>query len=347
MKQKEYKTAGQKAGENIICNNPYLENHLETNRPPVNMLLNITPVKLSEMDIKHWNLQQTPLKTSLDQMEAQLRDMVHTVGPETAFSMAQIVERIKSLDKTDAVSAAGYGVAGLSGYAATGELTVNTINQLMRELHKEAIEKFGKKALHTANTKYLRQMEHFLNGHPKYVELMKNLKKLPKILLPKGGYTTVTAHTNYPNARFVHSHISVPLKKWTNPSQYVNRMAKQLNRRVKMFRRLGRWGTWYVPALLGVASVATAPPEERWRTVFKEGFGVLGGAFGTKVGLFAGLGIVTVLGLGPVGLFVAVFVCTTAGGIIGMKGGQWGGAFIILVRNYLGFYNEEYNRTFS
>jgi hypothetical protein len=99
-------------------------------------------------------------------------------------------------------------------------------------------------------------------------------------------------------------------------------MAKQLNGRVQMFKGIGKGATWYVPALLGVASVATASPEQRWRTVFEEGFGVLGGAAGTKLGSLAGIGIVFVLGLGPVGLFLAVFVCASVGGIIGMKGGQ-------------------------
>jgi hypothetical protein len=106
-------------------------------------------------------------------------------------------------------------------------------------------------------------------------------------------------------------------------------MAKQLNGRVQMFKGIGKGATWYVPALLGVASVAAAPPEQRWRAVFEEGFGVLGGAFGTKLGGLAGIGIVTVLGLGPVGLFVVVFVCASAGGILGMKTGQKVGGDII------------------
>jgi hypothetical protein len=89
-----------------------------------------------------------------------------------------------------------------------------------------------------------------------------------------------------------------------------------------MFKGIGKGATWYVPALLGVASVAAAAPEQRWRTAFEEGFGVLGGAAGTKFGGLAGIGIVAVLGLGPFGLFVAVFVCASAGGIVGMKIGQ-------------------------
>jgi hypothetical protein len=133
---------------------------------------------------------------------------------------------------------------------------------------------------------------------------------------------TVNPNTAHPNASFFRKHVSLPLKKWHNPSQYVGRMAKQLNRRVQMFKGIGKGATWYVPALLGVASVATAPPEQRWHTAFEEGFGVLGGAFGTHLGGLAGVGIVAVLGLGPFGLFVAVFICASAGGILFMKGGQ-------------------------
>jgi hypothetical protein len=303
----------------LIHNNPYLENHLETNRLPMNMLLNTTPVMSSEMDKKHWNMQQTPLKMALNQMEKPLREMFHEVGPQPMYAMAQIVERLKSMDKKDAIAAAGYGVAGVSGYAATGEIAVSKINHLMRELYNEAVKKFGKKAVHKVNARNFKQMEQFLKSHPKYLELTKQLKELPKMLLPKGGYSTIIPSATYPRAGFFHKHVSLPLKKWHNPSLYVGRMAKQLNKRVQMFKGIGKGATWYVPALLGVASVATAPPEQKWRTAFEEGFGVLGGAFGTHLGGLAGVGIVAVLGLGPVGLFIAIFVCASAGGIIGMN----------------------------
>ena len=80
----------------MIDNNPYLENHLGTNRPPLNMPLNITPAKLTEMEKNHWQIEQTPLKMSLDEMEKQLRDMLLETGPEPTFSMTQIVEQLKS-----------------------------------------------------------------------------------------------------------------------------------------------------------------------------------------------------------------------------------------------------------
>jgi hypothetical protein len=79
-----------------------------------------------------------------------------------------------------------------------------------------------------------------------------------------------------------------------------------------------------VPAVIGLYSVAEAPPQTRIRTLFEEGFGVVGGALGTQLGMYAGIGLVTVLGLGPMGLFIAVFLCATSGGIIGNEIFKWG-----------------------
>jgi hypothetical protein len=115
----------------LIHNNPYLENHLGTNRPPMNMLLNITPARLTEMEKNHWQIEQTPLKMSLDEMEKQLRDMLLETGPEPTFSMTQIVEQLKSygaaVGTDDVVRAAAYGTAGVSGHAAAGGMILNNV----------------------------------------------------------------------------------------------------------------------------------------------------------------------------------------------------------------------------
>jgi hypothetical protein len=134
-------------------------------------------------------------------------------------------------------------------------------------------------------------------------------------MLPGAGRLPIIC----PAARHFRKHISLPLKKWSNSSKYVGSMVKQLNGRVNMFKNIGRGATWYVPATLGVISAATAPPELRMRTLFEEGFGVIGGAAGTKAGMIAGLGVIAILGIGPFGAFVAVFICASAGGIIGME----------------------------
>jgi hypothetical protein len=72
-------------------------------------------------------------------------------------------------------------------------------------------------------------------------------------------------------------------------------------------------------AALGLLNVAAAPPELKMRTLFEEGFGVVGGAIGTYAGMLAGLGVIAMLGLGPFGAFVAVFICASFGGVGGMK----------------------------
>jgi hypothetical protein len=63
------------------------------------------------------------------------------------------------------------------------------------------------------------------------------------------------------------------------------------------------------------------------RTLFEEGFGVIGGGIGTMAGstlAISALGLSALCGLciGPLGIFVVVFICASAGGIIGMEGGK-------------------------
>ena len=99
--------------------------------------------------------------------------------------------------------------------------------------------------------------------------------------------------------------------------RYLGPIARQLNGRINMFKALGRHATWYVPTVIGLYNVYDAPPEVKMRTLFEEGFGVVGRWAGTEFGYALGLGIVAILGLGPFGLFVTVFICATAGGIAG------------------------------
>jgi hypothetical protein len=105
-------------------------------------------------------------------------------------------------------------------------------------------------------------------------------------------------------------------------SRYMGTIASQLNGRVSLLKSAGRATTWYIPAALGLYNVATAAPEVRLRTLFEEGFGVVGGALGTKAVVAAGLGIVAILGLGPLGLFITVFICASAGGFLANEAGK-------------------------
>lgn len=308
----------------LLHNNPFLKNHLHTNRIPMNRLINITPAVLSEVEKKHWQLQRSPLKAMMDQMENETRDMFRQVGPEPAVTMAQIVEYLRSIGASvgadDVIKGAGYGLAGVSGHAAAGTMALGDVNGLMRELYSEALEKFGPKVVYSKNANHIAKMERFLKGHPKYAQLTRYIQKLPKHLLSKGGIPTVSPRINGAVARHFRKHVSLPLKKWSNPTKYVGSVAKQLNGRLRVFKYVGKGATWYVPATLGLISASTAPPGMKMRRLFEEGFGVIGGAIGTKAGAaLGGLIALTILGLGPFGFFVAVFIFASLGGILGME----------------------------
>jgi hypothetical protein len=80
----------------LLHNNPFLENHLDNGQLPVQMLLNITPAKLSEFDLTHWQREQSPLTSYLDQMQQDTRDLFEQLGPEQTTTVAQVVEYLKS-----------------------------------------------------------------------------------------------------------------------------------------------------------------------------------------------------------------------------------------------------------
>jgi hypothetical protein len=103
-------------------------------------------------------------------------------------------------------------------------------------------------------------------------------------------------------------------------------IARQLNGRINLYKGAGHYATWYIPAVIGLYNVIDAPPEMRVRTIFEEGFAVVGGFFGTELGAsLGGFIAISALGLGPLGLFVTVFICATAGGIIGSGLSGWFG----------------------
>jgi hypothetical protein len=80
----------------------------------------------------------------------------------------------------------------------------------------------------------------------------------------------------------------------------------------------------------------------RVRTLFEEGFGILGGYAGTVIGAeVIGLGIVTVLCLGPLGAFLTIFLCASIFGIIGSAVGRSVGSDLIY-----DFGSEIYNEQF-
>ncbi|MCG8551956.1 MAG: hypothetical protein MI799_16275 [Desulfobacterales bacterium] len=313
----------------LIFKNPCLMNYLPNNNPPFKTALEISPTIRNYSEVRQWLSAKPNIEHWFRHIDINLNNMCDDVGAEPAFTMAQIVESLKNegaaVDFDDAIKGAGYGVAGASGHASAGILGVNTINGLMRELYLEIIEKFGSKIVHSKKASDLAKIQQFLKASPKYTQLMGHLNNVPKHLLAKLNLTSVNPNAHFGTARHFRKHISMPLKKWGNSSKYLNSTVKQLNGRLNLLKGVGRAATWYIPAILGVASVAAAPTELRAKRAFEEGFGVLGGAGGAHLGMYAGLGIVFILGLGPFGMFVAVFICASAGGLIGMDAGNWFG----------------------
>jgi hypothetical protein len=106
-------------------------------------------------------------------------------------------------------------------------------------------------------------------------------------------------------------------RRWPSRT-YMAPIARQLNGRVGFFRALGKHATWYVPAVIGAYNIIDASPEMRMHTLFAEGFGIVGGALLAKAGGALGTwAAISVLGLGPFGLFISVFICASFFGILG------------------------------
>jgi hypothetical protein len=77
-------------------------------------------------------------------------------------------------------------------------------------------------------------------------------------------------------------------------------------------------GMVVVPIVLGVCDVIQAPPERRVRTIFEEGFGIVGGYFASELGAsLGGFVAISILGLGPLGFFLSVLICASVFGVAG------------------------------
>ena len=322
----------------LIHNNPFLLSHLNTNMVPPRTLVDITPKRFSDMDHHFWNSQRPYITVAWDQLHKTSKQVVRDAGTEGGFALAGLVKHLKEVGAgvgmDDTVQFAGYGVAGVSGYAASGQMAIGNTQALARELYEEAIAKFGRQVVQSKNKTNLVKMQRFLTGHPKYRQLMQSLKELPEHLLPKGRRVPnpLSASPNA-TARHFRKAFSLPYDKW-NSSRYFSTIGRQLNGKVRLLKGVGRHATWYIPAAFGIYNVVQAPAELRIRALFEEGFGVVGGAFGTMIGSnMVATGVIGVLALcglciGPFGLCVIVFLCASAGGILGMEAAKNFGAEI-------------------
>ena len=328
----------------LIHNNPFLRDHLAGNRIPHGTLVDISPKCFSDMDRHFWNSQRRYISAAWNELHEKSKQVVHDAGPEGGLELAELVKRLEKMGAgvgmEDTVRFAGYGVAGVSGYAASGQMALGNTQALARELYEEAIAKFGKQAVVSKSKTGIVKMQRFLTGHPKYPQLIQLLKELPGHLLPK-GHRVPNPLSASPNAAARHFRraFSLPYDKW-NSSRYFSTIGRQLNGRVSLLKGVGRHATWYIPAAIGVYNVVQASDELKMRALFEEGFGVLGGFAGSQAGIAVGLGIVTMLGLGPFGLFITVFLCASTGGLLVNELGRLFGSKVHNLSNSL------VNRTF-
>jgi hypothetical protein len=244
------------------------------------------------------------------------------------ITLNDMVEQLKAsgaaVGMDDVVRAAGYGVGGVSGYASAGAKALAQANTLARELYEEAVAKFGRTVVTSKKTAHLSQMERFLKSHAKYKQLMQYLKELPRNLLPKGKLVpAANSQATRAVARNFRRAFILPYNKW-NSARYLSSAARQLNGKLGFFKALGRHATWYIPATLGLINVADAPQGMKVRTMFEEGFSIVGGCWGTAIGQWAGAAYVVPaaaklmtfcgLCLGPWGMVVIVAICAIATG---------------------------------
>jgi hypothetical protein len=325
----------------LLHNNPILERHLHTRTLPPKMVLDVTPVSLSQLDQAFWKCHQTAIANHLDQLDFELLNHYENTGPEHVGALTEMVTRLKdygaSVGMNDLVKASGYAIGGVSGYASSATSSLGHVNQLLRELCQEAVAKFGHNVVTSKNSAHLDQMQRFLKSHPKYREAMRYLEELPKNLLPKGNVMPSAAQIQANNgvARHFRKTYILPYNKWSS-ARFFNSAAKQLNGKLGFFKALGKHATWYIPATLGLISMANAPQEVKMRTLFEEGFSIIGGFLGTELGHLAATNLIVPaaaklmtfcgLCLGPWGMFVLVAICCVGAGWYFMERFKEGGA---------------------
>ena len=143
----------------LIHNNPELEQYLDNGRVPAKRLVDITPLCLTQFDKAYWQGERRLYASYLRDMDPATLDMFQQVGPEDTFIIFRLVEALKekgaAVGKDDIVRGAGYGLGGVSGLAASGEMAVSNINGLLQKMATDAVEKFGLKTAASKSTSQL------------------------------------------------------------------------------------------------------------------------------------------------------------------------------------------------
>ena len=236
----------------LIHNNPDLVQYLAAGRLPANLMVDITPRRLSRFDIHDWQSERPLYQSYLQNMAPMTREMFQQVGPEDTYIMARLIDMLReegaSVGRQDIVRGVGYGVGGVSALAASAEMSVATIDALLQQMATDAVKQFGPKLAASKKGHHLVRMAKYLRSHPNYQQVMRQTRELPGVLLPAsrarllppaGADIGAKALGRYFRKGYFQRIRRMP------SGQYLGPIARQLNGRINMFKALGRHATWY------------------------------------------------------------------------------------------------------
>ncbi len=334
----------------FLSNNPRLQNCVRFIPLPAGSLANMTPFMLPAHEVQQWAATNHIFKVQFDQLRPEVQEIYTTLGPTSTHAVSQTALRAKSegaaVGMDDGVRVTGYKIgmvdvasSALSGYVSAAGMTTGKISALLNEITVDAVRQFGPGVVCSNKAVNLSRVQKFIRAHPKYAQMMRCLEQMPGELLPEVNVaeTLATTKAPYTTARFFRKQIFMPsLKPYAANSMGTIKSA--LNSSGKVIRIALR-GTCVVPIVLGVANVADAPPELRMQTLFEQGLAVVGGFAGSYLGSIGGVTIAAFLCLGPLGLFVSIFLCTTVTGFgFGKLGEIAGSKLYAATENYDGRY---------
>lgn len=298
----------------FLHNNPRLRCCVGFTPMPGGTLANMTPFMLPEHDVLQWEVQHPVFKIEYDQLRPNVQSVYTTIGPTPTYLIGQTVKNAKA--QGAAVGMEDVVPAAASSYVSASSMAMNQVGALIQEVTNDAVTKFGRGVVCSNKVENLRKIERFLKSHPKYNQLMRYLKDLPKHLIPETNVSEVIATTKspYANARLMRQQVFMPTLK-PSGTKYMGTIRSALNSSGRVIKVASR-GMAVVPIVMGVFDVAQAPPELRMRTLFEAGFGIFGGYIGAELGGALGGAIAfSILGLGPLGFFIAVFIGASVVGL--------------------------------
>ncbi|MFZ1986440.1 MAG: hypothetical protein WAU91_18670 [Desulfatitalea sp.] len=312
----------------LLNNNPPLIAYLGQKYILNGMVLNITPLLLDKFDTHFWQGEASVFESLLSRFDPQTQELYRQTGPQETMILALIAERIMqaggAVGMDGVITAAGYSVGGMDAYAGSARIALGGVNALMREVWADAVKQVGEKVTLSAKAGHIDRMMAFYRNNPKYPALMSAMRDLPAHLVSDTA-KKLCANSNALVTPQIARRLRrewLALSDWPS-SRYMGTIAAKLNGRVNFFKGAGRATTWYIPAAIGFYNVIDAPPELRMRTLFAEGFGVVGGAVFTGLGVSAGLALAPILCLGPFGAFVLIFILAAGVGFAGSEGLKW------------------------